>query len=162
LEVAAETSLFAERVAFFGGGNRTIEVDEFRVGTTWADNVYVTPSSFGLTLERSNDFVSWDQVSFTPDMVTGDGRIVASDLEGSNFFRLRIEPKEEIQTASTSPGNVYEVGSSFDLTLEQSSELAAWNQVLITSEMIGADGRIFPPDVEGKNFFRMRIEADNQ
>lgn len=95
LEVAAETSLFAERVAFLGGGNRTIEFDEFRVGTTWAGNVYEVPSSFGLTLEQSSDLATWNQVLITSDMVGPAGRIFLPDADGNKFFRMRIDAKEE-------------------------------------------------------------------
>lgn len=95
LTVESEVDLFAERLALHGGSNRTIEFDEIRIGTSWDSTLYQLPTFFGMTLEQSQDLSNWSPILITPEMVGSDGRISPPDVNGSNFFRMRIEALED-------------------------------------------------------------------
>jgi hypothetical protein len=54
LNASTETGLLAERMAFLGGSNRTIEFDEVRIRTTWDTIAIPEPATVALGLGVSS------------------------------------------------------------------------------------------------------------
>ena len=117
----------------------------------------IPQSVIQLSLEKTTDFITWQDIPITSSMLSADGKIIAPNISSSAFFRQNVQviniPKITVQPTSVSINSgettTLSVTATGDALIYQwyaglrgdmSNPVSGANSVSLTTEPLTSDG----------------------